>query len=140
MLLTRLVYTSTISSAFTSDDLEKILEISRKNNPKKGITGMLFFNQKYFLQCLEGSRQEVNATYHKLAKDARHTNIIILDYKEVDFREFSAWSMGYLPESSLTAPIILKYSGLNAFNPYEMSGESAHKMMLELHGNANQST
>jgi hypothetical protein len=47
-------------------------------------------------------------------------------------REFSHWSMGYLPESSLTAHTNLKYSGKGEFMPYEMSGESAHQMMLEL--------
>lgn len=40
--------------------------------------------------------------------------------------------MGYMPESSLTAPMNLKYSGKSEFIPYEMSGESAHQMMLEL--------
>jgi hypothetical protein len=132
MYLTRLVYTSTISDIFKSDDIEEILLEARKYNEKSNVTGMLCFNSKYFLQCLEGSRLAVNQTYHKILNDKRHSNIVMLDYKEIDAREFNSWSMGYLPESSLTAPINLKYSGNTAFNPYEMSGESAQLMMLSL--------
>lgn len=132
MFLTRLVYASTISENFNCDDIETILSAARKHNKKNNVTGMLCFNRKYFLQCLEGSRTNVNQTYHKILNDSRHSHIVLLDYKEITRREFGAWSMGYMPESSLTAPMNLKYSGKSEFIPYEMSGESAHQMMLEL--------
>lgn len=132
MFLTRLVYASTISEDFNCDDIEGILAVARKHNKKNNITGMLCFNRKFFLQCLEGSRTDVNNTYHKILNDSRHSHVVLLDYKEINMREFSSWSMGYMPESSLTAPINLKYSGKSVFIPYEMSGESAHLMMLAL--------
>ncbi|WP_415901144.1 hypothetical protein [Neptuniibacter sp. QD48_11] len=56
----------------------------------------------------------------------------MLDYKEISTREFCEWSMGYIPESSLTAPINLKFSGTPEFDPYKMSGESAFQMLLAL--------
>lgn len=132
MFLTRLVYASTMTDAFNCDDIEGILGAARKNNSGNSITGMLCFNRKYFMQCLEGSRADVNETYQRILKDERHSNVVLLDYKEIDAREFDHWSMGYLPESSLTCPTILKYSVTAEFNPYEMSGESAHLMMVEL--------
>jgi hypothetical protein len=132
MFLTRLVYASTISENFSSSDIEEILKSARKHNKINNVTGMLCFNRKFFLQCLEGSRTKVNEAYHKILNDNRHSKIVLLDYKEIDMREFSNWSMGFMPESSLTAPINLKYSGRGEFLPYEMSGESAHQMMLEL--------
>lgn len=132
MFLTRLVYASSITEDFNCDDIENILSCARKHNTKNNVTGMLCFNRKYFLQCLEGSRTNVNNAYHKILNDKRHSRIVLLDYKEITKREFSNWSMGYMPESSLTAPTSLKFSGKNEFSPYEMSGESAHQMMLEL--------
>lgn len=132
MFLTRLVYTSTVSDMFKSEDIEEILSIARANNSKCNVTGMLCFNRKYFLQCLEGSRTNVNITYRKILNDKRHANIVMLDYKEISAREFSSWSMGYMPESSLTQSTNIKYSGDPNFSPYEMSGESAHLMMLAL--------
>lgn len=132
MFLTRLVYTSTLSQGMGPEDLQSILETAKENNKRNDVTGLLCFHRKFFLQCLEGSRSEVNKVYHKILRDPRHTNIIMLDYKEIWSREFSEWSMGYIPESSLTAPLNLKYSGNSVFSPYEMSGESAHRLMLAL--------
>lgn len=132
MFLTRLVYTSTVSEEFSPTDIEEILVSARKNNSKACVTGMLCFNRKYFLQCLEGSRSKVNYVYHKILNDPRHSNIIMLNYQEISVREFSEWSMGYIPESSLTLPIIVKFSGSAEFNPYAISGESAYHMMLAL--------
>lgn len=71
MFLTRLVYASTISESFTPDDIESILIAARKNNIKTNVTGILCFNRKYFLQCLEGSRTAVNKTYHHILNDPK---------------------------------------------------------------------
>lgn len=130
MYLSRLIYTSTISSSFSQGSIEEILNIARRNNSKNDVTGMLLFNRKYFLQSLEGARVAVNSTFHKIANDPRHSQLIMLDYREVSCREYTGWSMGYLAESRMSAAIISKFSGSQVFNPYEMSGESAHQLML----------
>ena len=135
MFLVRLIYTSKTSSLFGPEDIENILEKARSNNLKNNVTGLLCFNNKYFLQCLEGSREKVNNTYHQILNDKRHSNIIMLSYTEIIEREFEKWSMGYMPQSSLTDPLNLKYSGTPSFDPYEMSGESTHKLMLALKEN-----
>lgn len=132
MYLIRLVYASKISEQFTPKDIENILIAARRNNQQHNVTGMLCFHRKYFLQCLEGSRQNVNMIYHKILNDPRHCDARILDYKEIAAREFDEWSMGYIPESSLTQPITLKYSNVAIFDPYDMSGESACLMMMAL--------
>jgi hypothetical protein len=131
-MLSRIIYTSTISNEITPNEIEKILSNAQINNSKNDITGMLCFSRNKFLQCLEGGRVSVNETYHKILNDTRHSNIVLLNYEEISQRVFSDWSMAYVPESSLSAPINLKYSKSNIFNPYEMSGESIYKMMLEL--------
>lgn len=132
MFLVRLVYASQISDHFSADDIENILKKARKNNKELNVTGLLCFNRKYFLQCLEGSRTNVNTIYHRILNDPKHNNIVMLDYKEIITREFDQWEMGYMPESSLTAPLNLKFSGTPEFEPYDMSGESAHQLMLQL--------
>lgn len=132
MYLVRLVYASMISEAFNHEDIPSILEAAREQNRKKDVTGLLCFSRKIFLQCLEGSRTNVNETYHRILNDPRHERIVLLDYKEILEREFDEWAMGYIPESSLTKPVNLKYSGSIEFDPYDMSGESAHRLMVEL--------
>ena len=132
MYLVRLVYASMISEDFNHEDIPGILQAAREHNLQKNVTGLLCFSRKIFLQCLEGSRTNVNQTYHRILNDPRHERIVLLDYKEIVEREFDEWAMGYIPESSLTKPVNLKYSGSTEFDPYDMSGESAHRLMVEL--------
>lgn len=132
MFLTRLVYVSTKTDLCKTADIEDILTVARNKNTKSGLTGMLCFNSQYFLQCIEGSRSAINSTYHKILNDKRHSKVVMLDYKEIATREFNDWSMGYTPESSFSAPLILKYSGSKEFNPYGMSAESAFLLILSL--------
>lgn len=132
MFLTRLIYASTIAENFGSSTIEEILQVARVNNAKRNITGILGFNSQYFLQCLEGSRAKVNETYKTILGDNRHSDIIMLDYSEINSREFSDWTMGYIPSSSISAAINLKFSGSDNFDPYAMSGASAYNMLLEL--------
>lgn len=132
MHLVRLIYASTVTEGFGADDIANILEAAKKHNTGNNVTGILCFTRKIFLQCLEGSRDQVNQTYHKILNDPRHKNVVILDYQEIVERQFASWSMGYIPETSITAPINLKYSGTPEFNPYEMSGESVNRLILKL--------
>ncbi|EHD0094670.1 BLUF domain-containing protein [Vibrio vulnificus] len=132
MKLTRLIYTSTITEQMTHADVDAILESAKHNNLKLGITGILFFNSQHFLQCLEGERNTVNQVYRSIINDSRHHNVVILDYSEIDSRDFHDWTMGYIPASSTTKPVTLKFSATSAFSRYEMTGNSAYLLLLEL--------
>lgn len=132
MSLTRLIYASTISDTFTVDDIKPIMESAKKNNPDAGLTGLLYFNRRYFLQCIEGSRTEINRTYNKILLDNRHKDLMILSYQEIVERQFANWQMGYLPESDLTQNAYIHFSHNSEFDPYSMSGESAYLLILEL--------
>lgn len=132
MFLTRLIYASKISDGFNLDTVESIVHAAKESNQRMNVTGLLCFDRHFFLQCLEGSRTHVNLIYQRILNDKRHTDIVMLDYREISDRDFSNWSMGYIPSTSLTAPINLRYSGGSEFNPHEMSGESAYRLMLEL--------
>jgi hypothetical protein len=137
MFLTRIIYTSKATQEFKPSDIDNILTLAAKNNTKRDLTGMLCFSRNYFLQCLEGSRSNVNEMYHKILNDNRHSDIVLLEYEEISEREFSSWSMAYLPETKLTTSINLKFSESSEFDPYKMSAESTHKMMLALRDELN---
>ena len=108
------------------------MEAAKKNNPPAGLTGLLYFNRRFFLQCIEGSRSEINLTYNKILKGKRHKDITLLSYQDIIERQFSSWQMGYLPESDLTQSTYIHFSNKAEFNPYFMSGESAKGLILEL--------
>jgi hypothetical protein len=108
--------------------------VSRSRNQKDDITGVLLFCNNSVVQCLEGSREAVNRTYARIARDRRHQNLLLVDYRVITARLFSGWSMGYMPESSVTQPTLLKYSVSRDFAPRLLSGESCLGMLAELAG------
>lgn len=132
MFLVRLIYASTISEEFSTEDMDQILSAARTNNAKADVTGLLCFNRNYFLQCLEGGRSAVNKVYQSILNDSRHKDIVILNYNEVAKRDFTEWKMGYIPENQITDRVNMMYSRERRFNPYEMHGESAHQFLVEL--------
>ncbi|WP_436515347.1 BLUF domain-containing protein [Ekhidna sp. To15] len=91
--LYRLVYTSARSPRCTDKDIEEILEISRRNNSKLGITGILIHTKDRFLQVLEGEKEKVMTLYEKIDKDDRHGGSSMRYCEPVKGRHFIDWDM-----------------------------------------------
>lgn len=88
-------YISSATRSMSQDDLEEILRISRENNAQLGITGMLLYGNKTFIQIMEGEEKVVNALIEKIKRDPRHTDFHVLKKKTIERREYSDWSMGF---------------------------------------------
>jgi len=95
MSLISLVYISVSPRHMSDDDLREILEVSRRNNPPKGITGMLLYKDRFFIQALEGERDVVYNLYEKIHNDPRHINAVKIYEHEISERSFRDWSMGF---------------------------------------------
>lgn len=91
----RIIYLSTSTIKFTDKELEELLDLARKNNQEKNVTGLLMLKGRSFLQCLEGTKEDVLSIYEKIEEDERHENIIQVIEEEDDKRYFPNWSMGY---------------------------------------------
>lgn len=125
MYLVRLIYASRAKKDFDSKDIEEIMATSIKNNDRDDITGLLCFNHRVFLQCLEGSREKVNQTYTRICNDKRHEDMVILNYSEIYQRDYPDWSMGLHLDNKIRREINLEYSMNSIFDPFSFNGESA---------------
>ncbi|RYY73357.1 MAG: BLUF domain-containing protein [Gammaproteobacteria bacterium] len=132
MPLVRLIYGSSVTEKFTGDEIRNLLVESRKNNAKKNITGILWFNRNYVMQALEGDAADVNALYLKISTDARHKSLMLLDYRPINKREFSRWSMGLVPEIKRIKEILIIYTAKGEFNPYTLVGDIATDFLISL--------
>jgi hypothetical protein len=132
MSLFRLIYASRAAESLTPADHDQILESSQRNNGKAGVTGILAFGAREFLQCLEGSREAVNATYHRILSDPRHRDLVLIDCRDVDQRWFGEWGMHGLPPSRLTRQRVLRYSERELFTPTRLGGASAIALLADL--------
>ncbi|MGJ8640376.1 MAG: BLUF domain-containing protein [Opitutaceae bacterium] len=84
-------YTKT--AAELSQHLEDICRISKEQNPKFGITGLLFYHNGNFLQVIEGEKANLESLMSALERDPRHKNITRVIDSEVFERGFSDWNM-----------------------------------------------
>jgi hypothetical protein len=73
--------------------VEHILHQSEANNALAGITGFLLASKTHFLQVIEGTFEDINATYLRIARDTRHDQIQLLSYEVIDARLFEDWAM-----------------------------------------------
>lgn len=73
--------------------LSQICGESRKNNSKLDITGLISYSNGYFMQAIEGEREQVHALYRKIAFDNRHSHIVKILDVEIDQRFFPNWDM-----------------------------------------------
>lgn len=134
MALYRLIYVSQAVSSLEYSDLVDILQKSERNNKVVGITGMLSFGDSMFLQVLEGSRRTVSQTYNRILLDKRHVNAELIDFSEIEHRDFGVWSMKVvqIDNQSGVRDLILKYSNSSTFSPISMSGRQSLNFLREL--------
>ena len=131
-MLVRLMYASRAVPAVDQEELIAILKKSKANNAKSGVTGALCFSQGVFIQVLEGGRTAVSTLYNRIANDARHTDVVLLNYDEIEERRFSGWSMGQVNMQRLNPALLLKYSECAKLDPYAVSGKVSMALFEEM--------
>lgn len=82
-----------ISSAVGAVDTAAILAVSRRNNSRDGLTGLLYANGKRFLQAIEGETATVERALARITADPRHRAIVVLSHRDIVAREFGDWAM-----------------------------------------------
>ncbi|QJR35000.1 BLUF domain-containing protein [Gemmatimonas groenlandica] len=132
----RLIYTSDAREDLRYRDFITIMDTAAETNRERAITGILCYGGGQFLQALEGERLAVNALYHHIATDPRHSNCQVLSVEEISTRDFAEWSMKIVDwNDAVTAArqtVLLKHSGSRHFDPANMSGQQASAFLREV--------
>ncbi len=88
------VYCSQATPGTDQAEVERIIAVAQRQNPRFGITGLLVFGGGIFFQWLEGPQESVRGLMRQLHADPRHSSIISLDEsEEVRERVFPDWDM-----------------------------------------------
>ena len=91
----QLLYASGAAGAVSADDIASILVKSRHNNGLLGVTGMLLYANRTFIQVLEGEAETVRKLARRISHDPRHRNYMVLFERMSAVRVFSQWQMGF---------------------------------------------
>jgi hypothetical protein len=92
MSLMQLIYAST-PFGFSNPTLNNILARARHNNARDNITGSLICRADLYLQMLEGPRDKVTTTFHKILSDDRHLDVSLIACDDIKTRLFPEWHM-----------------------------------------------
>ena len=104
----RLIYISTSRTVISATELNSILTVSRRNNARIGVTGLLVAGHRRFLQALEGPPEAVEATFRRIGADPRHFAVVTLRRDEVASRTFPEWTMGHQPAGGIAGAASLR--------------------------------
>ena len=131
-MLVRLLYVSRTQAEISAAEADAILEQSRTYNRDHGITGVLCWSGRMYLQVIEGGREPVNVLYTKIVRDKRHDAVTLLEYAEIDERRFSNWTMGRVNMARVNPDLLLRYSERPVMDPYAVSGKVSLALLEEL--------
>ncbi len=123
-MLVRCLYASRPAKPLSVAVLDSILEQSARNNPRLGITGLLCFTNKVFVQVIEGARDEVCEVFNAIVRDDRHLQVRLLDFEEISARRFGNWTMGQVNIADISPALLLKYSEKAELDPFICSGKA----------------
>jgi hypothetical protein len=130
-MLVQLLYASRTDPKSSAQHIQSIMEQSRRNNPPRGITGILCCSGDTFLQVLEGGRSAVNDIYNRITNDPRHMQVELLYYAEITERSFGNWTMGQVNLAKINPAVVLKYSETPQLDPYKVSGKVSIALLQE---------
>ncbi|MBF4375284.1 BLUF domain-containing protein [Vibrio anguillarum] len=132
MKLTKLIYTSSMSDKCNLDEIDNILAEAIGRNASKNITGVLYYSNHYFFQCLEGENKDIEEVFALIEKDKRHTNIMVVEKAPIATRQFGEWAMAYILQSPLLVPIHQRLMNSDEFDPRLITPTNAHLLLEEL--------
>ena len=134
-MLTRLIYHSEnhlglgVGSEKMIASLDKLLEVSVRNNARDGLTGALLFDALWFVQILEGEREVITATMQKIMSDARHASVNVMFADAMNERLFGNWWMG---AAALPGIDILARHRIQRFDPRTLTGSQVLAIASDL--------
>jgi hypothetical protein len=96
--------------------------LSRRNNIRRNLVGVLYYGDGCFFQCLEGKAQDIDNLLESLNRDTRHGELKILSRVPIDQLSFFNWDMKYVAVDNQVKSLLDK-QGLRRFNPYQFSPE-----------------
>jgi len=94
-MIFQLTYSSVAKPDLSMAEIEDIIAEANQFNAPNHITGCLIYNSGFFLQILEGEKQQVMTLINKIRMDDRNDHLTILAEGQTNFRTFKEWAMAF---------------------------------------------
>lgn len=130
MALYEIIYVSLATRDLTAPELAQLLDKARVNNASQGITGMMVYHRREFMQLLEGEQDAVQSLYERIADDPRHQQLRKIWDGPIRERGFSDWGMAFVAPDELDLRNKPGYSDLLDLGLHLAPGDSTGKKLL----------
>ena len=100
-MIRQVFYISRAVAGLDEGAVQAILAVSRKNNWRADVTGILMSAGSHFAQVLEGRAADIEPLLAKVVADRRHDHVRVLLDRTATLRQYGDWSMGYFYKSAL---------------------------------------
>jgi hypothetical protein len=131
--LNRLIYYSRNrilgTPAQVTAEVNTILASAQRNNSLRCVTGALIFNAGIFAQVLEGTRRDVELTFERIQRDARHSDVEVLAFAQAQNRQFPSWSIAFMGRSREGENLFGHIGEATGFEAKRMEGERIFEIM-----------
>jgi hypothetical protein len=129
-----LVYVSASSHLLDDSEIEEILKQANDHNHELGVTGMLLYYERAFMQALEGTEETVRGLFARISQDPRHRSITPLLEEYIPERNFPDWSMGYYRlnrDEASRLPGYMSFAGMDEFLAYFQGSPEKSLQLLQ---------
>ena len=134
MRLNRIIYCSRNRLRGSDETLHaeigKILEVSRANNARDGLSGGLLFSDDCFVQVLEGPLAALQNAFERIQCDARHGEVTVIQTGPIASRDFPEWSMAFT--GTIDASRAIGFEPEHAFHGRSADGDVVLRVMKDL--------
>jgi hypothetical protein len=128
----QLIYCSQVTGRLSLDIVQAILKSAAKNNPARGLTGFLAFNERNFLQVIEGGTSAINLLFNSIYRDPRHHGVHLISFREIAERQFPHFAMGDCNLKAVDTSAIERYVDSAVFDPAKLSVAAALGLLQAL--------
>ncbi len=83
------------ANPLSESELESLFKYIKHINPILDITGVLLYNNNFFLQVLEGDKETITQLFSKIRKDKRHKQILMIFDQKIEIRIFQKYDVKF---------------------------------------------
>ena len=125
MHLSEITYFSQVAENVDYKEVESIGKRAQERNQERDITGALLFDNRFFLQRLEGDRTVISETYSRITRDSRHHSLVVVSAGPIEVRLFPEWAMKYVRLSRGLGTPLFRHQPSQEFCPQNLTSTQA---------------
>lgn len=91
-----------------------------------------YFNERYFLQSMEGERSLLSNQIVKIAEDERQSGLAIVAFKAISVRMYTGWTVAFAARNTQMDLLYFRYNVIGELDPVRMTSDMFDGLFSEL--------